>query len=184
MRSGDVDGDIDGSDAERIHASRTRHKCVLLVFAALFFGVQLAHTCFRTNNWPFCSYSLFSFRPGLAVSTLRVIFHGADGSTQTGRAGQLVPLEFFRAQQVLYDVYVRSDDRVRATAVAHVLLDRLNSAPWAGFDETLAAARQPSGVQFVGFDIILQILETGSPSSPRTPPVVVRSQTVFSFREQ
>lgn len=167
---------------ERAYAMSARRRALLLALLALLFGAQLAHTVADRNTWPLCSYNVFSYLPPARLSVPRAVLHQDDGATQVVALGKLVPLEFFRARQVILDVLVRGDDPLQGERVASALLRRLNERPWPAFDETLASARPAPGRRFVGLDLVLYVVDTAD-YRPPGPPRVLAARLAYSFRD-
>ncbi len=142
--------------------------------------MQLGHTLKDRNTFPFCSYNVFAFLAPTRLVTPRAVLRQSDGATQVVPLGRVVPLEFFRARQVVMRQVVGSDDPVRGERIAAGLLRRLNEAPWPAFDETLASARPAPGTRFVGFDVELFVLDAGD-YRPPGPARILGRRPVYSF---
>jgi hypothetical protein len=173
---------LSGRAAAAPFATSARRRALLLFLLAAFFAVQLAHTVADRNTWPFCSYNVFSFLPPLRLPVPRAVLHQDDGAEQVVPLGRVVPLEFFRARQVLLNVLMRGDDPLQGERVAAALLRRLNEAPWPAFDETLASARPAPGRRFVGLDLVLYTVDTAD-YRPPGPPRIVGARPAYAFRE-
>jgi hypothetical protein len=128
--------------------------------AFLVISIQIILTLMDTNFWPFCSYDLFSFLPTEARTRLIVAMYEDDHTVQTVSPGNILPLEFFRANHLIADVYFYPGNAKRKIAFAAYILDQLNNAPWIAFDETYAAATPQSGRRFVGFDLLAETTST------------------------
>jgi hypothetical protein len=143
----------------REEAMTPRRRRWLTVAFCAFFIVQLAQVLTPVmpalKLWPFCPYNLFAFRINLReVQYFQVILREDDGVTQTVAPGHVVPMEFFRANGILINVFWLGKDKARQDAIARTLLDHLNKHPWPEFDETYPAARPRPGHRFVGLDIV------------------------------
>jgi hypothetical protein len=120
----------------------------------LFAAVQLAHTLRNTNRWPFAAQNMFS-HDAPVMTRLMVVLYDSLGGERVVFPYSVLPVEFFRAQRVLSQVYLESGDFERQERFACALLDRLNDAPWSAFDEVDASARPPAGARFEGFELVL-----------------------------
>ena len=132
-----------------------RKRETLTALLVIFFCAQLLHTLFNVNNWPFCSYNMFNFVTPLQTKIIRVALHLDDGGQQLVAPGNILPLEFFKANSLIVNVYGVSADERRKEQLSEMILRRLNSDPWPAFDETYRAARAPHGSKYVGFDLVL-----------------------------
>jgi hypothetical protein len=129
-----------------------REKLLLLSLTALFLCVQIWHTFVDQNNWPFCSYNVFSQIRGKQSQTFKIRLYESAGETRLVDVWEVLPLEFFRAISVFREVYFGGSDEARRR-LASFILGELNDSPWGEFDQTYASAR-PAG-RFVAFDFLL-----------------------------
>ncbi len=120
----------------------------------LLAAVQLLHTLRNTNRWPFVAQNMFSH--DLPVLTrLMVVLYDSRGGEHVVFPYSVLPIEFFRAQRVLSQVYMEGSDAECQERFAIELLERLNDAPWGAYDEVEASVRPPEGTRFEGFDLKL-----------------------------
>jgi hypothetical protein len=120
----------------------------------LLVAVQLIHTLQNANRWPFVAQNMFSHTAPLVVPRLMVVLHDSLGGARVVFPYSVLPVEFFRAQRLLYQVYLEGEDADRQERFAVTLLARLNDDPWPAFDEVEAPARPPPSARFVGFDLV------------------------------
>ena len=120
----------------------------------LLAAAQLAHTLRNTNRWPFVAQNMFSHAAPPVMARIMVELHDSLGGKQLVFPYSVLPVEFFRAQRLLLEVYQEGNDAERQERFTIALLDRLNRSPWQAFDEVEAAARPPPGARFVGFDLV------------------------------
>jgi hypothetical protein len=123
-------------------------------FLIVFFFIQLFHTFVNVNHWPFCSYNMFNVTTPSRVITLKAILYQADGSRQTVSPGRILPIEFFRANNLVSEVYRKSDQREVQDLLSADIIFRLNNAPWGAFDETFSSARPIGDSPFTGIEIV------------------------------
>jgi hypothetical protein len=149
----------------------------LWVFAALlFFTVQLGHTLFDQNNWPFCSYNMFSQLRKTQSQTLKIRLYESNGEPRLVDVWEVLPLEFFRAISVIRQVYFEAEDEQTKTALASYILHALNDSPWGNFDQQYPSARPIE--RFIGLDLLRVELDL------REPFITLGTETlVFSYRE-
>lgn len=138
---------------------------------AAFFAVQLLHTVFDSNRWPFCSYNMFNRTMPLQLWTLRARLRDSGGQTQTVDAARLLPVEFFRARDMLHSVYVAGRDESLKQGLARLILARLNASPWRAFDETFASPRPSAGASFVSLELLAWRLDLSRRRGPEPEPV-------------
>lgn len=131
----------------------TLHLICWLAFG-VFALVQLGHTLADRNRWPFAAQNMFAHALPARVPRIMVALHDSHGGKRTVFPHDVLPIEFFRAQRLLGDVYFDSEDIELQSRFAEELLDRLNRRPWRAFGEIEAAARPPVGATFVGFDVL------------------------------
>jgi hypothetical protein len=120
----------------------------------LLAAVQLAQTLRNTNRWPFVAQNMFSHAVPPVTQRLMVELHDSLGGKHLVFPYCVLPVEFFRAQRLLLQVYQEGNDPERQERFTATLFDRLNGAPWRAFDEVEAAATPPPGARFVGFDLV------------------------------
>jgi hypothetical protein len=148
------------------------------VFAALlFFMVQLGHTLSDQNNWPFCSYNMFSQLRKTQSQTFKVRLYESTGEPRLVDVWEVLPLEFFRAISVIRQVYLEAKDEQAKTALSSYILGALNDSPWGNFDQTYPSARPAT--RFIGLDLLRVELDL------REPTITLGEETLlFSYREQ
>lgn len=120
----------------------------------LLVAVQVVHTLRNTNRWPFVAQNMFSHAAPAVTPRLMVVLHDSLGGSRGVFPYSVLPVEFFRAQRLLFQVFVEGDDAERQERFAVTMLDRLNEAPWSAFDEVEASVRPPPGARFVGFELV------------------------------
>jgi hypothetical protein len=123
-----------------------------VAFTALFFSVQLGHTFFDQNNWPFCSYNMFSRIRPKQSQTYKIRLYEEAGESRLVDVWEVLPLEFFRAISVIREVFVNSNDAEKQRALAAYIIDTLNNSPWDAFDQTYASVRPQT--RFVGLELL------------------------------
>lgn len=143
--------------------------------ALLFLLVQLGHTLFDQNNWPFCSYNVFSRVRPLQSQTLKARLYEEDGSLRLVNVWELLPLEFFRAISVIQKVYIEGNNQEAQTQLAQYILHTLNTSPWNNFDQTYPSARPTS--RFVGMEILRVEVDLHTPKEELGEETIV-----FSYR--
>lgn len=158
---------------------RRSSKLMLSVLLVGFFAAQLAHTVMDENQWPLCSYNMFNFVPELRSQVMRFVLVEEGGRRQEVEPGQVLPIEFFRATSLCYEVYLVPEWRDRREVFSRQLLDRLNAAPWHAFDETYAAARPRKGGRFIGLRVVARTEEYDEFPLRRPQGEVSR---IYSFR--
>lgn len=148
---------------------------------ALFFVLQttqLVLVRLGYRLWPFCSYDMFAQRAVPRPRTLQVTLTDDRGDAVQVQPGNVLPVEFFRANELLYEVFVRGQDRQRKRQLASDILRRLNEEPWSAFDETWAARAAQKGRRFVSLEV--ELLEQGLLRAPRGLELVtLRREAVF-----
>jgi hypothetical protein len=160
---------------------RRTTKIVLAASVVAFFAVDHYHLWKDDDNFPFTSHGLFNHLFTPDVPLLRVRLHDSAGGTQLVDPGQAVPVEWYRASGLVENVFVNDGDRERQGALAALLLERLNTAPWPAFDEAHASARPPQGTHFVGLDVVRCHLDLrGHEAGAVVRPVKV--EVVYSYR--
>ena len=125
---------------------------------------RLAVTVFDWNAWPLCSYDMFSRTWPTELAVLRVHLSDDAGGEQIVWPGNVVPLEFFRANAILAESAAWAEPR-RSTFF-DTLLDRLNAGGWPAFDETWAAAVPPPGRRFVAMRVERHVVQLEAPVQP------------------
>jgi hypothetical protein len=119
----------------------------------LFGAIQLLHTLSNINRWPFPAQNMFSHNLPAEVPRLMVKLHDSQGVTQVVFPYSVLPVEFFRAQRILCQVYLENDDFALQDQFAYEVLKRLNEAPWGSYDEVEPSARPSPGATFVGLEL-------------------------------
>lgn len=122
----------------------------LLLFLLLSVAaVRIAHTVLRVSRWPIAAYDLFCevFPNDLHLYT--IVLDDCHGRQYSALPGQVVPIEYFRTNGLIGNVYVRSSDTARKHRLALLLLSRLNEQPWSVFDEVAPSIRPLPGRRFV-----------------------------------
>jgi hypothetical protein len=169
----------------------------LFVFPA-FFLIQFAQifgpVAPRLRIWPFCPYDMFAFPTDYNVIYHRIVLTEADGTQQVVDPGNVLPVEFFRANVLFALLFgsgsdrrmqrwygVGRDENLKRT-ICQAALRRLNSDPWRAFDETFAAARPRSrgaAARFVAMTVVLDHYDFAryDPDRPLTP---ARRETLFT----
>ncbi len=127
-----------------------------LVVFFIIQAVQLPLALFHgTGLWPFSPYTMFAFQPPPRSSRFHVVLHESSGRTQLVEPGNVLPIEFFRANALLRLTYSPGGDGRRQAELARVMLTRLRESPWEAFDEVRAAARPSPGAVFTRLDIVV-----------------------------
>src|ERR1700722_1181302 len=118
-----------------------------------YLAVQLLHTWQDRNNWPFCSYNMFSYQLGNRQTQQRVTLVTDQGAV-LGPAPPwgLMPVEFFRVERILDYVFVKNPDKKLKDAMCGAIINRLNTTQWAGWDEIRNSFTPPSGHQIVALE--------------------------------
>ena len=111
------------------------------------------------NAWPFCGYNMFNQHVRSGMRSLRAELTASNGETVICAMGNLMPVEFFRANQMARDVWVNGEDEAGKAALAAYVLQRLNHDPWTQRDEIMAPPRPPAGSRFVKLGI-WEVVET------------------------
>lgn len=164
-----------------LHALSPRTRSRLNGALALFFALQttqlvLVRLGFRL--WPFCSYDMFAQRAASNPQTLQVTLIDDQGDATRVHPGAVLPIEFFRANELIYEVFVRGRDSERQQRLAADILRRLNEEPWAAFDETWAASAPRGKRRFVALEV--ERVEQGFRRAPRGVELVpIRREPVF-----
>ncbi|WP_212004980.1 hypothetical protein [Chitinophaga sp. HK235] len=131
-----------------------RIKILLLVFLFAFFGVQVSHTFYNTNNWPFCSYNMFNRIMPPETEEFMIWLYDSKGNRQLVLPGNAIPIEYYRTPVIMGDVF-DGDNEDSKRKLCEILLNHLNKSPWGKFDEILPAAKPTPGSHFIGMDVFL-----------------------------
>ena len=158
-----------------------RSKAALAVCLVCFFGMDNYFMWVERDFFPFTSHGLFNALFTAQARLLRFVLHDDQGGSVTVDSGRAIPIEWFRAVGLAENVFVLESDQQRKEQFARLLLDRLNTDPWHGFDETYASIHPPPGGRFTGLDVVwldfdLDQYRQGLPPSP------LREERVFSYR--
>jgi hypothetical protein len=94
----------------------------------------------------------------------------STGIVQSAEAWETLPVEFFRAYDMVDLIYAGKDDD-KKQAFSKSLLRRLNHEPWGRFDEVYPAARPPTASAFVGLEVFEQTYEAAYGSATGLRPV-------------
>jgi hypothetical protein len=148
----------------------------LILGALAFFAVQLACTLRNQNAWPFCTYNMFSRLAPLDMDTLIAQLRLANGETREVNAWEVIPLEFFRAINLVQRVYLRDTSRAVRDGLAGFLVRALNTHPQRNFDQTYAAPELSAPV--VGLSLLRRRLDLRDPENPR----VQEEQLLYVYR--
>lgn len=123
------------------------YSCALL-FA--WVATQLFHTFTDSNNWPFSSYNMFNRIPKPIMKTYVADIYSSDGSILEVSASNLLPIEFFRANPIMHQVFNGKDIGAKARFEEQIL-NRINHRPWKDFDEVRGSPK--SKTPFVALKI-------------------------------
>lgn len=154
-----------------------------VLFLATFVVFQISLTLRNTHCWPFCSYTLFEFLPPPVIAAPTVRLFEADGSHQDVHDQAVLPVEGFIGAQYLQRILGTPGlGEPQKRIFAQRLLQRINTAPWGGFDEVHRSPRPRQGSHFVGLEYRVETYAfdlpyPGGETSPRV------STVLFSYRE-
>lgn len=163
------------------HALSPRTRSRLNWMLALLFALQttqliLVRLGYRL--WPFCSYDMFAQRAVATPQTLQVTLIDDQGDATGVHPGAVLPIEFFRANELIYEIFVRGQDSERKQRLAADILRRLNEEPWPAFDETWASSTPRSKRRFVALEV--ELVQQGFRRAPRGLELVpIRREPVY-----
>jgi|GEM_PF-2321904 len=120
---------------------------------------QLLQTLANRPRWPWVPQNMFAHDLADPVRRLVVALWDSHGNHVLVEPGNVLPVEFFRAQRMLLQVFAPESDDQHKDEFAQRLLARLNDRPWRAWDEVDASARARPGTRFVGFDLALAEFE-------------------------
>jgi hypothetical protein len=149
-------------------------------FVAQFSALPLA--AIGRDVWPFSHYAMFAYRAESSPFSVKVTLHQDNGQSFTTLARSVIPMEGFRDNSVMADVYITGKDDETKRALAQLVLDRLNHGGFRGFDERYDSVNPDRGHRFTGLDVVVQYWDAGTPPVLR-PPRPVRTETVFTYRD-
>jgi hypothetical protein len=111
------------------------------------------------SNWPLCSYNMFAYRYRGPTRVVSVVLAQDDGTLIRTRPGNVLPIEFFRANALVKRVFVHQDNLRMKDLLSSSILDRLRDPHWAAFDEVWAPVRPNAGQNFTGLAVdVLDVL--------------------------
>lgn len=94
----------------------------LIKLVLLFFCIQLAHSIFNVNNWPFCSYNMFNHLAPLQVNVIKVKLYESTGGEKIVEPGNILPIEFFRANRLISKVYISSNNKTNKERLSQIII--------------------------------------------------------------
>jgi hypothetical protein len=133
-------------------------RALLASLALAFAAVQLACTATGTSPWPFAAYDMFDYLATRTVPTWIVVLVQDDGVEREVYPGNVVPVEFFRANALFRELFGRTPTAIDREAVVERLLARLNQGGWPAFDETWPAAVPEAGTRFVDLRVVVRVV--------------------------
>lgn len=143
---------------------------------------QLIQTLANRPRWPWVPQNMFAHDLPDPVRRVVVALWDSQGGHVLVEPGNVLPVEFFRAQRMLIQVFASKARGLERDAFALRLLARLNDRPWSAWDEVDAAARPRPGTRFVGFDLALAEFEFEERTSLRERPAPSAASVFYSFR--
>jgi len=128
--------------------------CVLCFL--VFISIQLFHTWNNKNRWPFVAQNMFAHDLPDPVKRIVCIVRDTNGIQKTVFPYAILPVEFFRAQRMLIQVFLTGNDEDKQAEFAKYILDRLNNSPWIGIDEIESPVRPSDGAIFTRLTLQLR----------------------------
>lgn len=159
---------------------KKKTKLFLCFGLTLFFSIQLLHTIFDQNSWPFCSYNMFNTILPLKFTLYTAILTKADGSQQHEEVWKLLPVEFFKAYHMIEKIYIDGKDRKTQDTFSKNLLNRLNRDPWIRFDERFPSASSAHHEKFVAIEILTNEQDFTAYSAKK-PLIPVKVGSVYKY---
>ncbi|MFI7210900.1 hypothetical protein [Micromonospora maritima] len=160
---------------------RTLSEALLVTAGAGYLGAQLWHTWKDRNRWPLCSYNMFNRTLPSRFPQPRVTLHDPAGSQELLPVYGLLPLEFFRVVSIMAEVFLVNQDEAIKHRFAERVLRRLNTRPWAAFDEVHASHRPLGPAGFHGLDLYAVTLDLDD-YDPRVDRPLHQPELLFSYR--
>jgi hypothetical protein len=138
--------------------------CKLLLLAGLLALVafQITNTVKVRKPWPFTGHNLFSAIFPLELTQFAVVLHDSCGGRVTAVPGEVVPIEYFRLNNLFNDIYIHGSSLQREQ-FARDMLHWLNHSPWRWFDEMYPAIRPPAKSTFIGLQIVIERFDLRRP---------------------
>lgn len=158
-------------------------KYALAALMIVIYGIQIGHTIFNQVNWPFCSHNFYYHRSPLVKDLFRIGLVDNQKNQILVDPRHVLPIEGYRCGAIFKEVFIKSDSRERKNSFAKLLLERLNSGGWSGFDERFAPAIPLKGNQFVELTIEKHWIDTRQ-YSVQKQLVVVKKETLFKLDEE
>lgn len=150
-------------------------KVALSAVALAFLFGQCFLTIRNINAWPMSSHNFFAFIPPEPV--VRLIFRAADAKgnwTEPMHVGQAMPVEFFRANQIVMQV-VRGQSAAEAVSICALMVRYLREQRNLAFDETMRPAPLPKDFDISIGEIAAELRSYDS-KSPKTRGTVVLTE--------
>lgn len=126
----------------------------LVLFLVALAVVRLGLSVLDRNPWPLSSYDMFSRTWPSTIRVARVRLVDDRGAEMQVWPGNVIPLEFFRANALIQDAETWDPERRRRFYEA--ILEELNRGGWSGFDETWEAASPAPGARFVSLSVEME----------------------------
>lgn len=155
---------------------------VWMVLLLAFCSAQISLTVLDRNAWPLSSHNFFAFQPGVLVQRVELELTAADGRRLVGVPGQFMPIEFFRANRIVQQVFAPDEFDEPKRQLAAETLRLLRTDPWPKFDETLPAITAGSADFLpVQLDVVVED-RWYDPAGRSTRARVSERHTIFSYR--
>ena len=159
--------------------STKKLKIFLLSILILFAINQIVLTVRDKDVWPFSSYTVFESVEPEQIKLARILLTENNGTTQNEKLSAMLPLEYFRVTRLFSLVYLSSNQELKER-FSQLVLNRINSNPWRGFDEMEAAPKPVSGSGFAGFELYVDTYDLSQfTSSNEFHPY--KTEKIYSF---
>ncbi|GAA3836819.1 hypothetical protein GCM10022226_68440 [Sphaerisporangium flaviroseum] len=124
------------------------------ILGAVLVG-QFFHTVVDRNRWPFCSNNMFNRTLPRRFPQLRIRLRDGDEWTGLRQVYGLMPLEFFRVVDIFAVILLENQDEELKDRFCRTILRRLNTRPWAAFDEVGRSERPTHPRGFTGLEVLM-----------------------------
>lgn len=156
-----------------------RAKAIYLAWLVVFLISQVNTTMTREDDWPFCSYDMFSDVSSRRHWQLEVVLLDSLGNQETIEAAQVLPIEFFRANRILQKVFSEKNSEEQREFTRRILM-RIRASCWGDTDEVLGC---PQTRNPVAFHLQARLIDLSQDAPSRTKAMASSPVKLYVYEE-
>lgn len=128
---------------------QNNQKILLIALTSLVACIYIYHTVSNKVTWPFCPHNFYYHRSELIKPIFQVKLQDYKGKEVLVNCRHTLPIEGYHCGSIYREVFIDNNDTGHKKAFAELVLSRLNSGGWQGFDERFYPVLPKKGRNYV-----------------------------------